>query len=116
MALCPSSSISTDHLRGLCEGGFIFASCEGHAPNNHHVCSSLAAFHERGLCLLVHIFLCGLLIHYSLELRHLTPGGVLHVAVFITLCEAFLGFSHILCHGSISSTFVQRMAPIPIIG
>jgi hypothetical protein len=30
---------------------------------------------------------------YGLELHHLTPsgGGVLHIAAFVTLCEAYLG-------------------------
>jgi hypothetical protein len=31
-------------------------------------------------------FLHSLLRYYSLELHHLTPSGVLHIAVFVTLC------------------------------
>jgi hypothetical protein len=38
-----------------------------------------------------HPFLRSLLWYYGLELHHLTPSGVLHIAVFITLCEAYLG-------------------------
>jgi hypothetical protein len=26
-----------------------------------------------------------------LELHHLTPSGILHIAAFVTLCEAFMG-------------------------
>jgi hypothetical protein len=36
-------------------------------------------------------FLHSLLRYYSLELHHLTPSGVLHIAVFVTLCMAYLG-------------------------
>jgi hypothetical protein len=45
--------------------------------------------------------------YYGLELHHLTPLGVLHIAAFMNLCEAYLGiypeldqwkyFFHILC-------------------
>jgi hypothetical protein len=28
---------------------------------------------------------------YGLELHHLTPSGILHVAAFMTLCEAYMG-------------------------
>jgi hypothetical protein len=38
-----------------------------------------------------HRFLHSLLRYYSLELHHLTPLGVLHIAAFMTLCEAYLG-------------------------
>jgi hypothetical protein len=38
-----------------------------------------------------HQFLRLLLWYYSLELYHLTPSGILHIAAFITLCEAYLG-------------------------
>jgi hypothetical protein len=29
--------------------------------------------------------------YYKLELHHLKPGGNLHIAVFITLCDTYLG-------------------------
>jgi hypothetical protein len=32
-----------------------------------------------------------LLWYYNLELHHLTPSRVLHVAAFVTLCQAYLG-------------------------
>jgi hypothetical protein len=34
-----------------------------------------------------HRFLCCLLQFYGLELHHLTPSGILHMAAFVTLCE-----------------------------
>jgi hypothetical protein len=72
--------------------------CDAHIREDHLAPSSLAgeviliaAFYERGLSLLSSIFLRGLLLHYGLKLHHLTPSGVLHIAAFVTLCEAFLG-------------------------
>ena len=32
----------------------------------------------------------GLLNEWGLELQHLNPTGVLHIADFVTVCEAFL--------------------------
>ena len=34
--------------------------------------------------------LCGLLNEWGLELQHLNPMGVLHIAGFVTVCEAFI--------------------------
>ena len=31
--------------------------------------------------------------YYKVELQHLTPNGVQHIAAFVTLCEGFLGIS-----------------------
>jgi hypothetical protein len=36
-------------------------------------------------------FFWGLLDHYQMELVHLNPNSTLQIAVFIHLCEAFLG-------------------------
>jgi hypothetical protein len=36
-------------------------------------------------------FLHSLLQYYDFELHHLTPSGVLHITVFVTLCEPYLG-------------------------
>ena len=51
---------------------------------------SFLTFHERGLGYPTHWFLRGLLNEWGLELQHLNPTGVLHIAGFITICEAFL--------------------------
>jgi hypothetical protein len=45
----------------------------------------------RGLSTPIHDFLRGLLFMYGLQLHHLTPNSILHISIFITLCEAFLG-------------------------
>src|ERR1043165_5589172 len=49
------------------------------------------AFSPRGFALPLHPFVCGLLYSYRLQLHDLTPNRILHIACFITLCEAFLG-------------------------
>jgi hypothetical protein len=49
------------------------------------------AFYERGFGMPSYQFLCSLLQFYGLELHQLTPSGILHMAVFVTLCEAYMG-------------------------
>ncbi|KAK1626381.1 hypothetical protein QYE76_000696 [Lolium multiflorum] len=44
-----------------------------------------------GLSAPIHDFLLGLLFVYGLQLHHLTPNSILHISIFITLCECFLG-------------------------
>jgi hypothetical protein len=52
---------------------------------------SYVAFYEQGFSMPPHRFLHSLLWYYDLELHLLTPSGVLHIAAFVTLCEAYLG-------------------------
>ncbi|KAK1677023.1 hypothetical protein QYE76_037871 [Lolium multiflorum] len=49
------------------------------------------SFLYRGLSLPAHEFLHRLLRVYEIQLWQLTPNSILHLAIFITLCEAFLG-------------------------
>jgi hypothetical protein len=49
------------------------------------------AFFEQGFGLSSHQFLRSLLWSYGLELHHLTPLGILHMAAFMTMCEAYIG-------------------------
>jgi hypothetical protein len=49
------------------------------------------AFYERGFGASPYRFLCSLLRSYVLELHHLTPSGILHMAAFVTLCDAYIG-------------------------
>ncbi|KAM0841829.1 hypothetical protein ACQ4PT_058769 [Festuca glaucescens] len=44
-----------------------------------------------GLVVPVHEFLRGLLFIYGIHLHQLTPNSLLHISIFITLCECFLG-------------------------
>ncbi|KAK1666835.1 hypothetical protein QYE76_054994 [Lolium multiflorum] len=45
----------------------------------------------RGLSPPIHDFLRGLLFVYGIQLHQLTPNSILHISIFITLCECFLG-------------------------
>ena len=45
----------------------------------------------RGLSTPIHEFLRGLLFIYGIQLHQLTPNSLLHISIFITLCECFLG-------------------------
>jgi hypothetical protein len=47
------------------------------------------AFVEHGFAVLVCDFLRGLLFVWRIQLRHLIPESILHIAIFIQLCEAF---------------------------
>jgi hypothetical protein len=50
-----------------------------------------SAFLFHGLSLPAHEFLWCLLFSYGIQIWQLTPNSVLHLAIFITICEAFLG-------------------------
>ena len=54
---------------------------------------SFAHFHERGFTTPAHKFLWGLMHYYKVELQHLNPNRIQHIAAFIALCEGFLGIS-----------------------
>ena len=54
---------------------------------------SFAHFHKQGFATPAHKFLQGLLHYYKVELQHLNPNGIQHIAAFIALCEGFLGIS-----------------------
>ena len=49
------------------------------------------AFVERGLAIPACDFLWGLLFFWGIQLHHLTPNSILHIAIFVQLCETFLG-------------------------
>ena len=52
---------------------------------------SFVPFYERGLTVPPHPFFWGLLHHYQIELQHLNPNGIQHIAAFIAMCEGYLG-------------------------
>ncbi|KAK1632773.1 hypothetical protein QYE76_007088 [Lolium multiflorum] len=45
----------------------------------------------RGISVPLHEFLRGLLFIYRIQLHQLNPNSLLHISIFITLCECFLG-------------------------
>ncbi|KAK1617227.1 hypothetical protein QYE76_022744 [Lolium multiflorum] len=50
-----------------------------------------AAYLFRGISLPAHEFLRSLLFFYGIQLWQLTPNSILHLSIFITMCEALLG-------------------------
>jgi hypothetical protein len=48
-------------------------------------------FVERGLGIPTCDFLHGLLFHYGIQLHHLNPNSILHIAIFVQFYEACLG-------------------------
>jgi hypothetical protein len=57
-------------------------------PAEGYVVSSVA-FYEMGFGVSSHRFHLLLLQHYRPELHNLTPWRILHIAAFVTLCEAY---------------------------
>jgi hypothetical protein len=94
------SSIRLGHLLKLMKHGFMSAvELETYqvlmdpvlpAPVEGYVVSFMA-FYEQRFDVPLHPFIHSLLQYYGLELHHLTAFGVLHIVVFVTLCEAYLG-------------------------
>ena len=54
---------------------------------------SFTHFHDHGFMTPTLRFLQGLLHYYKIELYHLNPNGIQHMAAFVALCEGFLGIS-----------------------
>ena len=82
-------------------------------PHPNEVVSFLT-FHEHGLGYPMHLFLRGLLNEWGLELQHLNPMGVLHIAGFVTVCEAFLGMEpHVDLFRKIFSGWVLSEGKLP---
>lgn len=52
---------------------------------------TFACFVERGLVIPTSEFFRGVLDYYSLQLVHLNPNSIMHISIFVYLCEAFLG-------------------------
>jgi hypothetical protein len=50
-----------------------------------------AAFYKRGFGAPPHRFFRSLLRSYGLELHHRSPSGILHIVIFVTLYEAYIG-------------------------
>ena len=44
-----------------------------------------------GLGFPIFYFFRGLLYHWGVQVHHLTPNSILHISIFVRLCEAFLG-------------------------
>ena len=96
MELWGRSSITSRCLEGLVRHGLLrplFAVQEWLLPGDEHEPAlpegyvvSFAIFHEQGFAVPAHRFLWGLLDYYEVELQHLTPNVVQHMATFVALC------------------------------
>ena len=101
MELWGRSDVTSRRLEGLVRRGLLRPQStiaewllpgeeEALAPPEGYVIS-FTIFHEQGFAVPAHRFLRGLLDYYQVELQHLIPNGVQHMAAFIALCEGFLG-------------------------
>ena len=52
---------------------------------------SLARLHERGFVIPARRFICALCHHYKMELHNMASNAISQAAVFVTVCEGFLG-------------------------
>jgi hypothetical protein len=96
------STVTLGHLQNLIKHGFMVAAeleacCVPKdplfpTPSEGYVVSFMV-FNEWGFYAPPHWFLCSLLRYYDLDLHHLTPSEVLHIAAFVTLCEEYLGIN-----------------------
>ncbi|KAM0904955.1 hypothetical protein ACQ4PT_017682 [Festuca glaucescens] len=73
------------------EGDVIFPGSDSRPKPPNGFTVMFPAFLHRGLSLPAHEFLRCLLFSYGIQLWQLTPNSILHLAIFITVCEAFLG-------------------------
>ena len=89
-----------DQLRELVSDGLIQskAIAEWRVPSEHRVPAPgpgeivlFVSFIRAGLCLPASAFLHQFLNYFGISLNHLAPNAVLHLSIFVHLCETFLG-------------------------
>jgi hypothetical protein len=92
---CSNNDLLNLVSEGLLQGKYLFnrrPSFRQSLPmENVDEIISFYHFAERGLALPTYSFFRGLLYFYGLELYHLNPNSICHIAIFIHFCEAFLG-------------------------
>jgi hypothetical protein len=95
-----ASEVMQEHLQNIVSQGYmtvmeLATCCKPEDPTSPVQAGgyvmACTVFYERGFGVPSDRFLCSLLQFYGLELHHLTPLGVLHMAAFVTLCEAYMG-------------------------
>jgi hypothetical protein len=52
---------------------------------------SFVVFHERGLGMPTRRFMRAILHYYRVELHHLDPNSISQAAIFVAVCEGYLG-------------------------
>jgi hypothetical protein len=92
------SLFAKEDLAKMEEEGFLAESVDVRFPSTKIIPAQpkgyrvmFLAFLLRGFSFPAHEFLRGLLFVFGVQLHQLTPNSLLHIACFITLCEAFLG-------------------------
>ena len=92
--------MTEDQLHELVSDGLIQSKdiAEWRAPGEHRVPALgpgeiilFVSFIRAGLCLPASAFLHQFLGYSGVVLNHLTPNAILHLSIFVHLCEAFLG-------------------------
>ena len=97
------SIASSHYLEGLVENGLLPPNVDGappvwispgsasepNPPEGYVV--SLARLHERGFGVPAGQFLRGLCFHYKVELHNFSPNSISQAAVFVAVCEGYLG-------------------------
>ena len=63
---------------------------------------SFVSFHERGFGVPAGRFMRAILYHYGVELHNLTPNSISQAAIFVAVCEGYLGIALIGICGLIS--------------
>ena len=53
----------------------------------------LKSFYKKGFALPARVFFRGLLHFYGLKVTHLKPNSIAQIAIFIHLCEGYLGIA-----------------------
>jgi hypothetical protein len=95
-----ASEVTQEHLQNLMSQGYMTAvelatCCVSEDPTSPALVAGYVmvctAFYEQGFGVSSHQFLHSLLLFYGLELHQLTPSGILHMAAFVNLCEAYMG-------------------------
>jgi len=113
------SDITSQRLEGLIRRSLLYAwtvAEELLLPSEEDVPSlpdgyivSFEHFHEHRFAIPAHRFLQELLHYYKIELQHLNPNGIQHMAAFITMCEGSWGSAPtLICGGTSSPSVCQR--------
>ena len=99
----PAPTTKPKHLLKLHEQGYLLEQKLGEwkAPGEQRISNLdpdeivlFVPFIEHGLGLPASPFLHGFLHYYGITLNHLNPNSILHLSIFVHLCETFLGIPH----------------------
>nr|CAB3502546.1 unnamed protein product [Digitaria exilis] len=87
------------------------AATEPDPPRGYVV--SFARFHERGFGVPVGRFMRALCFHYKVELHNFSPSAISQAAVFVAICEGYLGIEahwDLWCHLFVGELFLEYVS------